>query len=674
MQVYGTEAIRNVALVSHNGAGKTSLTEALLFAAGGITRLGRVDDGNTTTDYEAEEIDRRSSIQTALAPCEWQGVKINVLDTPGYADFNGEVVSALAAADLAAEVVSAVDGVAVGTDVTWQQARDRGLPRVIIINKLDRENADFFKTLDVVKARFGRACVPVQLPQGAEASLSGVASLLTEAEAGKHPRGAEFREQLLEAAAEADDALTEAYLDKGTLTDDELAKGLRAGLLSGKLYPVLAASAAKQTGVKALLDFLSRFGPTPTERPPVQAKRGNDTVRLKADAAAPLAAQVFKTTADPYVGKLSFFRVFSGTLKSDAQVWNATRGQAERIGQLFVPKGKTQEPVASLAAGDIGAVAKLQYTATGDSICLKESPVIFPAIQFPSPVFSVAVAPRTKADLDKMGASLARLAEEDPSLRVTRDQDAGETLMSGLGDAQIDVAARKLKRKFGVDVIISAPRIPYRETITAKTQTEYKHRKQSGGHGQYGHVFLEFEPLPRGSGVQFETRVVGGSVPREYVPAVEKGVMEAVQSGVVAGYRVVDVRVTLTDGSSHAVDSSGMAFQIAAVQGVKKGLAQSNPVILEPVMHVAVTVPDAFTGDVMGDLNGKRGRVLGMNPQTGMTTIEADAPLSELQRYATDLRSLTQGRGYYTMTFARYDQLPAHLAQKLTAESKRVHA
>jgi len=672
MRVYATEAIRNMVLLSHSGAGKTSLTEALLAATGAINRLGRVEDGTTATDYEPEEIDRRSSIQMAIAPCEWKGVKVNVLDTPGYADFGGEVLSALAAADFTAEVVSAVDGVAVGTEVTWQQAKGRGLPRLLIVNKMDRENADFFRTLDAIKARFGRGCVPVQLPIGAESSFSGIVSLLSPGGAGKHPRFAEFREQLTEAAAEADDALTERYLDQGALSDEERARGIKAGLLAGKLFPVLVTSAAKQSGVAELLDFLSTFAPSPKERGPIAAKKGSaEAVSLAPDGKAPLAAQVFKTTADPYVGKLSFFRVVTGTLKSDAQVWNATKGQQERIGQLFVLRGKTQEPVASLSAGDIGAVAKLQYTSTGDSICQKESPVTFPPIKFPSPVYSVGVAPKTKADMDKMGASLARLAEEDPSMRVTRDQDTGETLMSGLGDAHIDVSAKKLKRKFGVDVIVSTPRIPYRETITARTSAEFKHKKQSGGHGQYGHVFLDLEPLPRGSGVQFETRVVGGSVPREYIPAVEKGVMEAVEHGSLAGQRVVDVKVTLVDGSYHAVDSSGMAFQIAGSQCLKKGLAQANPVILEPVMRVTVTVPDSCTGDVMGDLNGKRARVQGMNPRSGITVIEAEAPLAEMQRYATDLRSLTQGRGSYAMEFKRYDPVPAHLAQRIVTESKK---
>ena len=669
MQVYSSESIRNLALLSHSGAGKTSLAEAMLLASGGINRLGQVAEGNTTSDYEPEEVERQSSVQTTLVPCEWKGKKVNLLDTPGYADFAGEVVSALAAADSALVVVSAVDGVEVGTETTWQHAERLGLPRMILINKLDREYADFLETLGKIRARFGRNCVAVHLPKG---SLEGVVELLGPAAADQHPRFSEFREALVEAAAEADDALTEKYLDAGDLSQQELAAGLKAGVLAGSIFPVLASSATQEIGITQLLDFITDYAPSPLDLPAIEAKSSSgETVEIGPGESSPLAVRVFRTTADPYVGKLSYLKVVGSTLRGDSQVWNVNKGQAERVAQLFVPRGKDQEGVPSLSPGDIGAVAKLQYTGTGDTLAQREKAITLPALEFPNAVHSVSISPKTKTDMDKMGSSLARLVEEDPSLRVNRDQDIGETVLSGLGDAHIDVACKKLKRKFVVEVLVSTPSIPYRETISMKTNAEYRHKKQSGGHGQYGHVFLTLEPLPRGSGVEFGNRVVGGAVPKEYIPAVEKGVMEAVQQGILAGSRVVDLKVTLYDGSSHSVDSSNMAFQIAATQALKKGLQQGNSVLLEPIMHVTVRVPDAFTGDIMGDLNGKRARVSGRSPQDGYSLVEAQAPLSEMQRYATDLRSMTQGRGSYTMEFSHYEEVPAHVAQKVAGESKQ---
>ena len=664
MQAYSTEAIRNVALVSHNGSGKTSLAEAMLFATGAVTRMGQIADGNTASDYEPEEIDRRSSVQTAIVPCEWKGKKVNVLDTPGYADFIGEVLSALEAADLAVVVVSAVDGVQVGTETAWREATKRGLPRMIVINKLDRENTNFLEALQAVQARLGKMCVAVAVPRAPVAQ--GTVSLL-DADAAKDPQLAGVREKMVEAAAEADDALTEKYLNDGSLAPEDLVKGLKAGILKGTLVPVLPAAATQQVGVKELLDFLCAYGPSPVDRPASPAKNAaGQPLALKPDKTSPLAVRVFKTTADPYVGKLSYLRIVGGApLNSDSHVWNANRNEGERVGQIFVPRGKAQEAVLSLAPGDIGAVAKLLHTHTGDTLCMREKPVTLPPIQFPRPVYGLALAPKTKTDMDKMGSALSRLVEEDPSLRMTRDPETGETVLSGLGEAHLDVACKKLKRKFGVDLLVSTPAIPYRETISMRTSAEYKHKKQAGGHGQYGHVFIDMEPLARGKGVEFATRVVGGSVPKEYVASVEKGVMESVQSGILAGRPVVDVKVTLTDGSSHPVDSSGMAFQIAAVQAVKKGIQQARPVLLEPVVHLKVTAPDSFTGDIMGDLNSKRARVSGATPQDGYTVIEAQAPLAEIQRYATDLRSLTQGRGSYSMEFSHYEEVPTHLSQKI---------
>ncbi len=666
MQAYSTEAIRNVALLSHSGAGKTSLAEAMLAASGAIGRLGQIADGNTTSDYEPEEVDRRSSIQTALLACEWKGQKINILDTPGYADFFGEVISALAAADLGLMLVSAVDGVEVGTESGWNAAGGAGLARMVVINKLDRENADFLQSLTAAQDRLGRKCIAVQLPQGNPPQA--VLNLLDPACSEKDPRAGELREKLIEAAAETNDALTEKYLEEGDLPEEDLVSGLRNGVLAGSIVPVLATSATHQVGIQDLLDFILAYGPSPAERAPVAAQNG--TGEVTADTDAPLSIQVFKTTADPYVGKLSFLRVFGGGLKSDSHIWNANKGQNERIGQVFVHRGKAQEAVPSLSPGDIGSVAKLQHTATGDTLCLKEKEVTLPLMEFLNPVYSVAIAPKTKSDMDKMGTSVVRLVEEDPSLRFIRDQESGETVLSGLGEAHIDVATKKLKRKFGVEVLVSTPRIPYRETIRSKTNSEYKHKKQTGGHGQYGHVLLELEPLPRGSGIEFGTKIVGGAVPREYIPAVEKGVKEAVQQGSIAGSKVVDLKVTLYDGSFHAVDSSNIAFQIAGVQAFRKGLQQGTPVLLEPIMSVKVTVPDSYTGDIMGDLNSKRARVAGTTPEDGHAVIEATVPLAEMQRYATSLRSMTGGRGSYSMDFSHYEEVPDHQTQKIMEEYK----
>ena len=671
MQIYNTESIRNLALLSHSGAGKTALSEAMLFSSGAINRLGQITEGNTASDHEPEEIERQGSIQTTIVPCEWQGKKINVLDTPGYADFAGEVVSALEAVDCGVVLVSAVDGVEVGTEATWLRAEGLGLPRIVVINKLDRENADFLQSLETIQGKFGRRCIPVQLPKGTGA-FEGVVDLLDPSASDQHPRFAEFHEALVEAAAEAEDSLTEKYLEEGDLSQEELVQGLKIGIAVGSLFPVLATSATQEVGITQLLDFIAEYAPSPLDRPATEAKNASgDSVQITPGDDAPLAVKVFKTTADPYVGKLSFLRVVGAPLKSDTQVWNVNKGQTERVAQLFVPRGKVQDGVPSLASGDIGAVAKLQHTGTGDTLVQKDKTVTFPKFEFPSPVHSIAISPKTKTDMDKMGTSLTRLIEEDPSLQVTRDQAISETVLSGLGEAHVDVACKKMKRKFQVDVLTATPSIPYRETIKTKIRTEYKHKKQSGGHGQYAHVYLELEPTPRGSGVEFGNKVVGGSVPKEYIPAVEKGVMEAAHQGVISGNPVVDVKVTLVDGSSHSVDSSNMAFQIAGSQALKKGLQDGASVLLEPIMRVGVTVPDTYTGDIMGDLNGKRGRVSGTTPHNGATLVEAHVPLSEMQRYATDLRSMTQGRGSYTMDFSRYEEVPANLAQKVAEETKQ---
>ncbi|MBI2322406.1 MAG: elongation factor G [Chloroflexi bacterium] len=685
MKTYPLAQLRNVALFGHGGAGKTTLAEAALFDAGAISRLGRVDDGTTVSDYDPEEVKRHISVQTSLLPFEWRGTKINLLDTPGYFDFVGEAREAVRVADAAVIIIDALGGVEVGTELTWSYADEFGLPRLVYINKMDRENADFERSFQQVRDRLDPRAVPLYLPIGAHERFAGVVDLVAmQARLGSKgevgavpdelvPTAEHWREKLIEAAAETDDELIAKYLEGEELSEAEIRAALRRAAGERRCTLVLAGGSAGNRGVTTLLDAIVDLLPSPAERGTVTATNAQtgEEVTLEPRADGPLAAFAFKTTADPYVGRLNYLRVCSGTLQSDSHVWNASKGREERIGQLFVVRGKTQEPVASLPAGDIGAVAKLQETTTGDTLATRELPLRLPGITFPQPVFSVAVDPKTKADLDKMSTGLARLVEEDPTLQVRRDPDTSETILAGMGESHLDVAVERLKRKFGVDVITRTPRIPYKETVLSATKAEYKHKKQTGGHGQYGHVLLELEPLPRGSGFEFGERVVGGVVPRGYIPAVEKGVREALVEGVLAGYPVVDLKVVLYDGSYHPVDSSEMAFKIASNQAFKKGVLQANPVLLEPIMNLTVTVPEEFMGDIMGDLTSKRARVLGMDSHGGFSVVRAQGPLSELQRYATDLRSMTGGRGTYTMDFNHYEEVPSHVVQTIIAEAKK---
>jgi elongation factor G len=676
MEKYRTEQIRNVVLLSHTNAGKTSLCENMLLQAKAISRLGRVDDGTTTSDYEPEETKRKISINLSLLPFEWNKTKVNLIDSPGYPDFVGEVKASLRAADGAVIIVSAASGVEVGTELTWKYADDRELPRILFVNKIDRENADFFKTVEQLTTRFGRKCVPIQLPIGAESKFEGVVDLISKTAkappslADKIPA---FREKLVECVAETDDNLITKYLEGTELTEDEIRGALRAATIKGKLVPILAGSASQSKGIVELIEAILNYLPSPKDKGKITAKNAQtqQDEEIEPDESAPLAALVFKTTADPYVGKLTYLRVYSGVIKSDSSVWNATKKRAERIGQLYMIRGKSQEAVPQITAGDIGAVAKLAETGTSDTLCSKDHPLALTLIEFPQPTLSVSVQPKTKADLDKLGSSLTRLTEEDPTLAVRKDLDTAETVLSGMGDTHFEVAAEKMKRKFGVEVKIETPKIPYRETITMPVEAEYKHKKQTGGHGQYGHVWLRLEPLPRGSGAEFASKVVGGSVPKNYIPAVEKGVNEGLKEGGLAGYPLTDMKVTLFDGSFHAVDSSEISFKIAASYALKKGFSQGQPVLLEPLMNIHITIPDNFTGDVMSDLNSKRARVMGMSPGGGINHIDAQAPLAEMLKYATDLRAITQGRGTYTMEYSHYEQVPAHVAQKIIAESKK---
>jgi len=678
MKSYPAEQIHNVVLISHGGAGKTSLADALLYLSGAITRLGRVEDGNTTSDYDPDEIKRHQSITTSLVPIEWDGHKLNLLDTPGYADFFGEVAGAVRVADAALVVVDAVSGVQVGTELVWRKADEQDLPRVIYMNKLERENASYDRVLQDLRRAYGNGVVPLAAPIGAEQGFRGAVDLVTMQGYGEgqstealddatRDQLQSYREMLLEAVAEVDDDLIAKYLEGETLTEDEIRAGLRAGIASRKLTPVLCGSATQTRGVKPVLDALTRYVPNATSAPMIL----EDGESGPGSPSGPLAALVFKTISDPYLGRLNFFRVYSGSLAGDSHVWNSTKGRDERIGQVFTLHGKTQDAMTAVGYGDIGVVTKLQETQTGDTFTTKEAGIQLKGISFPEPAYAAAIAPKSKADTDKLSSALHRIQEEDPSLHVYREGATGETIMAGLGESHIDIAAERMQRKFGVGVAVGEPKVAYRETITTPHKAQGRFKRQTGGHGQFGDVWLEVEPLPRGSGFEFVDRIVGGVVPKQYIPAVEKGVREALDEGFLAGFPVVDVRVSLYDGSYHPVDSSEMAFKIAASLGFKKAAHEARPALLEPVMAVDITVPDEYTGDVMGDLNSKRARVLGMNPDNGRTTISAYVPQSEMLRYATDLRSITQGRGYYTMHADHYDEVPSHIAQQLVQKAQK---
>jgi elongation factor G len=667
--------LRNVALLGHSGSGKTSLGEAALFTTKATTRLGTISGGNTVSDFEPEEVKRGGSIQTTLLSITEDGSKINFLDTPGYDDFLGEVVSALRVVEGAVIVVAAPTGVDVGTERGWSMCEAAGIPRMFVVNKMDRENASFSRNVADIQASFGRQCIPFQVPLGDAQDFKGVVSIVNPpadipAEVAEEVAAA--RDRLIEAAAESDDELADRYLSGEELSAEEVIAGVRTAVLAGELVPILATSSTPEgIGVTEFLETTRSFLPSPVDGKPTEVFKGSDAAEYTTDPAGPLAAFVFKTTADPFVGKLSVFRVYQGTIKSNSEVWNSNREQPERIGQLYLPKGKSQENVTEITAGDIGAIGKLSSTLTGDTICSRDNSVTFPKIKQPVGYFRMAVTPASKDDLDKMSMALSRIVEEDPTLQFSRDAGTSESLITGLGDAQIEVALERIKRKFGADLRVKMPRVPYRETITRTANSEYRHKKQSGGHGQFGHVLLRLEPQDRDQGFEFATEVTGGRIPKEYIPSVEKGVTKALDEGSLAGFPLVDLKAVLYDGSYHDVDSSGMSFEIASIQALKQGLADAGPVLLEPVVKLSVTVPDAYTGEVISDLNVKRGRILGMNPDNGVTLIEAEVPLAEVQRYAQDLRSVSQGRGTYSLEFDHYDQVPANLEPKVIEDAKR---
>lgn len=682
MKRYNVEKIRNLVLLGHGGCGKTTVAEALLFSVKAIDRFGKVDDGTSTMDHDPEEIKRKISIGTSIAPLEYRDVKVNVLDTPGFFDFIGEVKGALRAADAAVIVVCAVSGVEVGTEKAWGYTEEHNKPRVIVVNKMDRENANFDGAVKALREKFGMNVIPVQIPIGAADKFQGIVDVLKNKayilEGGKMvekpvpadlaSKVEEYKMMLVESVAETDDALLTKYLDGQELSEEELLGGARQGTINGQLIPVLATSSLKNIGITNLLDVVTEFLPSPVDRGEVKGVQ-EDQIRKPLDT-EPFSALVFKTMADPFVGKLTLFRVFSGVIKSDSQVFNSSKGKSERIGQLFLIKGKTQEPTTELGAGDLGGVAKLQDVYTGDTLCDKDKQIVFPTIEFPKPKLSLAVEPKAKGDEEKIGTGLARLTEEDPTFQVMKDPVTHEFVASGMGDLHIEVITSKLHKKFGVDVTLKAPKIAYKETIKGSTKVEGKHKKQSGGRGQFGHVWLELNPLPGGD-FEFVDKIFGGSVPQNYRPAVEKGVRETMEKGVLAGYPVVDVRVTLYDGSYHAVDSSEMAFKIASSMAFKKGFKDAKPILLEPIFSVEVRTPEEYMGDIIGDLNKKRGKILGMEPDGKYQIVKALAPQAELTKYAIDLRSMTQGRADFTVNFDHYEEVPSHQAEAIIAEAKK---
>lgn len=664
--------IRNVALLSHSGAGKTSLAEIMLFNAQVINRMGRVEDGNTVSDYEPEEARRAASVQTSLLRFSDGDSKVNLLDTPGYDEFAGEVAAALRVVESALILVAAPSGIDVGTERAWDLAQGRGLPVAIVLNKMDRENAGFERNVRELQAAFGNRCVPFQLPIGEAQDFAGAVSVIdppADIPAGVIGDFDAARERLIEAVAESDDALADKYLEGEEITAAEVTAGARAAIRNGDLIPVLVTSATQNIGVAELAQVIRDFLPSPADLPRVS---GDDAI--VPDASGPVAALVFKTTADPFVGKLSMFRVFRGVAKSNGEIYNNNKGQSERLGQLYLPQGSSQENVPEVAAGDIGAVGKLNVTLTGDTLCAGDARVALPGVDFPHGYYSLAVVPASQADLDKMSTSLARIVEDDPSLRFTRNPETSESLLTGLGEVQIEVALDRIKRKFGANLNVKLPVVPYRETITRITNSEYRHKKQTGGSGQYGHVLLRLEPMTRDEGFEFGNEVVGGRVPRELIPAVEKGVVNTLKEGVLAGFPVVDLKAVIYDGSTHPVDGKPIAFEIAGSQALRQGMSKASPVLLEPIVKLYVTVPETYTGDIISDLNGKRGRILGMNPENRYTVIEAEVPQAEVQRYSQDLRSMTGGRGAYRFEFDHYEQVPQNIEQRVIDTAKQAKA
>ena len=687
MKEFKTENYRNIALIAHGDAGKTSLAEAISYTAGATKRLGRVDDGNTTSDYNEDEIQRSISISTALLHADWSGHRIHLLDTPGYTDFVGEVIGALRVVDGAMVVINAVAGLEVGTENVWGLAGKNGLARMIVINKMAKEHADFNKVLESAQAAFGTGVVTLQLPIGSAESFTGVVDLVqmkawqvdkdgktkpTEIPADLQEQVKTLRERLVEAVAEADDALLEKYFDQGELSSEEIQKGLRKATLAGQIFPVVCGDAYENQGISLIMDAVVQYMPSPVDRGEARGTKpdsNQEEVRPPADD-APLSAFVFKTISEPHVGELSLFRVYSGRLESGMDVHNTTKDGSERIGQIFALLGKERKEVGAMHAGEMGAAVKLKATHTGDTLCDPRALILFPPAEPPAAVIRVAIEPKTKGDEEKISTGLARLHDEDPTFHVEIDPELKQTVISGLGELHLDVIVDRLKKKFGVEVNLVKPKIPYRETIQGKAEVQGKYKKQTGGRGQYGDAWIKVEPVPRGEGFEFVDAIVGGSIPNKFIPAVEKGVRETMVNGAVAGYPIVDIKVTLYDGSFHTVDSSEMAFKVAGSMAMKSAVNKARPILLEPIYDVEVTVPDDFMGDVMGDLSSRRGKIAGAEPRGNFQVVKAKVPLGELYKYSTTLRSLTQGRGLHTRKFSHYEEVPRDVAEKIIAESQ----
>jgi elongation factor G len=689
MKVYEAPSIRNVAVVGHGGCGKTTLVSALLYDVEAVNRMGRVEDGTTVTDFDPDEIERKISLQAALAYGEWKKNKINFIDAPGYANFLAEAKAALRVADAALVVVDAVAGVEVQTEKVWGYTSEFGIPRIIAVNRMDRDRASFVRSLESLQSVFGRSVVPIAFPLGEEKRFVGVADLLTEKAdvyaddaSGKfqavdlppevREAAKSWRDKLVEMVAESNEDLMEEFFEKGTLPQEDLVRGLRLAVLSGKVFPVVPTSAVRNVGVHPILDAIVDLLPSPVDRGPVTGTDAASKAEATREpsATAPFSSFVFKTIADPHAGRISLFRVYSGTLKSDTTVHNATRDVAERVGSLLLLQGKTQTPIGEIQAGDIGAVAKLKETQTNDTLCDKAHPIVYPPIVFPEPATTFAIEPKTRGDEDKISQSLHRLMEEDPVLRLSRDAQTHEMLLSGMGQLHMEVVVGKLRKRYKVEVLLKKPKIPYRETIKGAAEGHGRHKKQTGGHGQFADCKIRMKALPRGSDFKYVDDIFGGSIPRNFIPAVEKGIQEARLKGFLAGFPMVDFQVELYDGQYHDVDSSELAFKIAGSLAFKDAVAKCKPTILEPIMKVEIAVPEEFAGAVMGDLSSRRGRPQGMEPRGSLQVIKAEVPLAEMLSYDAELTSMTGGRGSYHMEMSHYDEVPFQFQEKVIAAAK----
>lgn len=693
MAKYDSKSLRNVAIVGHGGTGKTSLCESFLYISGKTDRPGKVDEGTSSMDYEPEEHKRRISISAAANHFEWNKHKVNIIDTPGDSNFAYDTKCCLRVVDAAIILVDAVGGVEFQTGKVWEYADEFNLPRIIYINRMDRERADFYKALETIESKLKKKSTPVFLPIGKEDAFKGVVDLINlKAYIFDDPKGSyktadipadmadevkKHRETMVEDIAESDEALMDKYLDAGELSVEDLKTGLRKGVISGGLVPVMCGSASRNVGIMPLMDIIVDALPSPVDRGPVKGKKpGKDEIEeRKPEEAAPFSALVFKTIADPYAGRLTLFRVFSGTITSDSNFFNSSRKTNERFGNVFFLEGKSQKPAESLVPGDIAAVAKLKETVTGDTLCAEKAAVVYDRILPLPAIMTFAIEPKSRGDEEKIVSSINRLVEEDPTLVFRRDEQTREMILAGMGQVHIEVTIEKMKRKFGVEVNLKTPKIPYKETIK-KSQIEIhgRYKKQSGGRGQFGDIKINMEPQPRGAGFEFLDKIVGGVVPQQYRPAVEKGIIEAMEEGVLAGYPVVDLRISLVDGSYHTVDSSEMAFKIAGSMAFKKGFMECQPTLLEPIVNIDIEVPEEYMGDVIGDLNSRRGRISGMDSRGSIQIVKGQVPLAEILKYAPDLTSMTSGRGTFTFTHSHYEEVPAHIAEKIIAESKKEEA